>query len=52
MSLVLRASLRQKIVAVCDTKLASKGSEVGLSFYAFFANQNEEPELLMEMATW
>ena len=52
MSVVLRASLRQKIVAVCDTKLASKGSEVGLSFYAFFANQNEDPELLMEMAPW
>ena len=25
---------------------------MGLSFYAFFANQNEDPELLMEMATW
>lgn len=52
MSLVLRASLRQKIVEVCDAKLAGKGSEVGLSFYAFFANQNDDSELLMEMATW
>jgi hypothetical protein len=25
---------------------------VGLSFYAFFANRNDTPELLMEMATW
>jgi hypothetical protein len=23
-----------------------------LSFYAFFANKNDDPELLMEAATW
>jgi hypothetical protein len=23
-----------------------------LSFYAFFANKNDNPELLMEMAEW
>jgi hypothetical protein len=23
-----------------------------LSFYAFFKNKNDNPELLMEMATW
>ena len=48
----MRDSLKQKIVAVCDAKIAAKGPTVGLSFYAFFANQNEDPELLMEMATW
>ncbi len=29
-----------------------KGPDVGLSFYAFFANKNDDPELLMEAATW
>ena len=48
----MRASLRQKAMAVCDAKIAQKGVGVGLSFYAFFANKNEDPELLMEAATW
>jgi hypothetical protein len=29
-----------------------KGGNVGLSFYAFFANKNDNLELLMEVATW
>ncbi|MBE0580259.1 DUF6500 family protein [Devosia sp.] len=45
-------SLRDKIIAVCDRKIAQKGPEVGLSFYAFFANRNDDPELLMEAAEW
>lgn len=44
--------LRDKIVTVCDQKIAKKGAAVGLSFYAFFANKNDDPELLMEAATW
>nr|WP_314899134.1 DUF6500 family protein [uncultured Deefgea sp.] len=44
--------LKQKIIAVCQQKIAQKGEEVGLSFYAFFANKNENPTLLMEAATW
>jgi hypothetical protein len=32
--------------------MTSKGDNVGLSFYAFFANKNDEPELLMEAAQW
>ncbi|EPE2203516.1 DUF6500 family protein [Vibrio alginolyticus] len=48
----MRASLRDKIIEVCDKKIASKGELVGLSFYAFFANKNDDPELLMEAATW
>ncbi|MGQ8367207.1 DUF6500 family protein [Glaciecola sp. 1036] len=48
----MRQSLREKIVNVCDAKMASKGDNVGLSFYAFFANKNDNPELLMEAATW
>ena len=48
----MRASLRLKAMAVCDAKIAQKGEGVGLSFYAFFANRNDDPELLMEAATW
>ncbi len=48
----MKASLRQKIITVCDTKISLKGKNVGLSFYAFFANKNDDPELLMEAATW
>ena len=48
----MRDSLRSKIIAVCDKKIDQKGDNVGLSFYAFFANKNDDPELLMEAATW
>jgi len=48
----MRASLRKKIIEVCDKKIETKGLDVGLSFYAFFANKNDDPELLMEAATW
>jgi uncharacterized protein DUF6500 len=48
----MRASLRAKAVAVCDAKIAAKGDTVGLSFYAFFANKNDDPDLLMEAARW
>ena len=50
--LSMRESLRTKIIEVCDKKMASKGPDVGLSFYAFFANKNDDPQLLMEAATW
>ena len=48
----MRESLRKNIIEVCDKKLAIKGDNVGLSFYAFFANKNDDPGLLMEAATW
>ncbi|WP_394225028.1 DUF6500 family protein [Pseudoalteromonas spongiae] len=48
----MRAELRQKIISVCDKKIAAKGVNVGVSFYAFFANKNDDPERLMEAATW
>ena len=48
----MRASLREKILAVCDKQIQAKGETVGLSFYAFFANKNDDPALLMEAATW
>ncbi len=48
----MRATLQQKIIQVCDSKIAQKGPTVGLSFYAFFANKNGDPRLLMEAAHW
>jgi hypothetical protein len=48
----MRKSLRKTIVDVCNRKIAQKGERVGLSFYAFFANRNDDPTLLMEAAQW
>ncbi|QXW30067.1 hypothetical protein KXJ75_02365 [Aeromonas sanarellii] len=48
----MRASLREKMIQVCQKKIAQKGEEVGVSFYTFFANRNDDPDLLMEAATW
>jgi Family of unknown function (DUF6500) len=44
--------MKKRIVEVCDRKIATKGENVGLSFYAFFANKNDDPETLMKVATW
>lgn len=48
----MRLCLREKITDVCAKKILAKGESVGVSFYAFFANRNDDPELLMEAATW
>lgn len=48
----MRQMLREKIVQVCNKKIQQKGEAVGVSFYAFFANKNDDPETLMEAATW
>jgi hypothetical protein len=48
----MRVTLKQKIIEVCNLKIEQKGTNVGLSFYAFFANKNDDPELLMEAAEW
>lgn len=48
----MRNSIRAKIVKVCEARIAAKGEDVGVSFYAFFANKNDDPELLMEVAQW
>lgn len=44
--------LKDRIIEVCDKKITTKGENVGISFYAFFKNKNDDPELLMEAATW
>ncbi|MBQ4811318.1 hypothetical protein J8M20_08220 [Pseudoalteromonas luteoviolacea] len=48
----MRQSLREKIIKICEQKIDKKGEGVGLSFYAFFANKNDDPDVLMEAATW
>lgn len=48
----MRPSLKQKAIQLCDAKITAKGENVGLSFYAFFKNKNDNPELLMEAAVW
>jgi len=48
----VRPILRKKIIDTCEAKIEQKGLNVGLSFYAFFANKNDNPELLMEAAQW
>lgn len=48
----MRSSLRAKAIKICDSKISQKGKGVGLSFYVFFANKNDDPELLMEAAEW
>lgn len=48
----MEESLRRHIIEVCDKKIASKGEGVGVSFYAFFAQKNDNPQLLMEVAEW
>lgn len=48
----MRQALRDRAMTVCDRKIAQKGTGVGLSFYAFFKNKNDDPEMLMEAASW
>lgn len=48
----MNIEIRDKIINVCSKKIAEKGDNVGLSFYAFFANKNDKPALLMEVAQW
>ncbi len=48
----MNKELKEKIIQVCNEKIVKKGDNVGLSFYAFFANKNDDPILLMEAATW
>lgn len=48
----MTGALKAKIIEVCNKKIEAKGPNVGLSFYAFFANKNDNPELLMEAAEW
>ncbi|UAM98541.1 DUF6500 family protein [Polaribacter litorisediminis] len=48
----MNKEIKERIIQVCNEKIAKKGENVGLSFYAFFKNKNDNPKLLMEIATW
>ena len=48
----MTSALKTKILEVCNKKIEQKGTNVGISFYAFFKNKNDNPKLLMEAATW
>jgi mannitol-1-phosphate/altronate dehydrogenase len=48
----MNKTLCQRIIEICNDKIEKKGENVGLSFYAFFANKNDKPKLLMEVAEW
>jgi len=48
----MNKEIKEKIITVCDEKIEKKGDNVGLSFYAFFKNKNDNPNLLMEVAKW
>lgn len=50
--LLMQQAIKEKIIRVCNEKIAKKGDQVGLSFYAFFANKNDDPETLMQVAEW
>ncbi len=48
---LMTPEMTRKMIAICNEKIAKKGENVGLSFYAFFANKNDDPETLMQVAT-
>ena len=48
----MKKEIKEKIIDICNKKIKQKGPAVGLSFYAFFENKNDNPELLFEVATW
>ena len=48
----MNPTISKKIITICNEKIEKKGENVGLSFYAFFANKNDNPKLLMEVAEW
>ena len=48
----MRDELKEIFIRGCNEKIEKKGENVGLSFYAFFKNKNDNPELLMDAAQW
>ncbi len=48
----MNTQLKSRMINICDRKISVKGENVGLSFYAFFSNKNDNPALLMEAAEW
>jgi len=51
-AITMKKEIKEKIIEVCDKKLKQNGPNVGLSFYAFFENKNNQPDHLFEVAKW
>ncbi len=41
-----------QMIEICNKKIQAKGTKVGISFYVFFKNKNNNPQLLISVATW
>ena len=48
----MNKEIKERIIKICEEKINKKGDNVGVSFYAFFKNKNNEPEQLMSVAKW
>lgn len=48
----MNENVKKHIINICNEKIVKKWTNVGLSFYAFFKNKNDNPEELMKVATW
>lgn len=48
----MREIFKRKIIEVCNKKIESKGENVGLLFYVFFVNKNDDLEFFMEVVNW
>lgn len=48
----VNTKIKQNILSVCAEKIKQKGDGVQVSFYAFFANKNDDPVTLMTVARW
>ena len=48
---LMKCELKENILTVFDKKMTTKGS-AARPFYAFFANKNDNPALLVEAAIW
>ena len=44
--------MKEKMLEICEEKIKSKGDNVGISFYVFFKNKNDNSESLMKVARW
>lgn len=40
----------RKMIRICDEKIQNRGEGVGLSFYAFFSNKNDNSKLLSKLS--
>lgn len=49
---MISEEVRSRIVTICEEKIEKKGQTVQVSFYAFFANKNNDPINLMKVARW